>query len=167
MHIELRKIEETIDGNEITTWQIDRDYGAIVITLNKVFKKPIIECNWLDDKHEFLELMYAEWNSLEIFAIIRSDGFVVRDAIRAIQNYIQEFGLFIVEMSGFGMGGEAREYDLEGDDWKMGVINRYGDFLVNPEYYNISFDEIERVFIADNYHKNPDKFSVSGKMIKP
>jgi hypothetical protein len=165
MHIELRKIEEIINGNEKTTWQIDRDYGAIVITINELLNKFIIECEWFDDKHEYLEVMYSEWNSLELFAIVRSDGIIVRDAIREVQEYIEELDLFIVEMSGFGMAGEGMEYDLADDDWKMGVVNRHGDFIVKPEYNKVSFDEQERIFIADNNLKEMNQFSVSGSKI--
>jgi hypothetical protein len=165
MHIELRKIEEIIDGIEITTWQIDRNYGALVITLNKILNKSIIECEWLDDKHNYIQVMYSEWNSLELFAIFRSDGIIVRDAIREVQKYIEELDLFIVEMSGYGMAGEGLEYDLADDDWKIGVVNRHGDFIVNPEYIKVSFDEQERVFIADNNFKEKDEFSASGKKI--
>lgn len=165
MHIELGKIEEIKDGNEIINWQIDIDYGTKVISINKLLNKSIIECDWLDDKHEYLEVMYAEWNSLELFAIVRSDGILVRDAIREVQEYIEELDLFIVEMSGFGMAGESMEYDLADDDWKMGVVNRHGDFIVKPEYIKVSFDEQEGVFIADNNFKEKDEFSISGKKI--
>jgi hypothetical protein len=46
--------------------------------------------------------MYVEWNSLALFALIRNDGIVVRNLIRAVEEFIEEEVLFIVEMSGFG-----------------------------------------------------------------
>jgi len=165
MKVELKSKKEIIDDEEITIWQLDKNDGAIVITINKLFDDTICECDWLDDKHKFLQVMYSDWDSNELFAIVNTDGEIIRDAIRSVEEYIEKPQLFIVEMSGFGLGSEASEHDLSADDWKMAVINRYGEFVIEPIYPKIYFEDEESTFYADNYTGEKIKYSVDGKKV--
>ncbi len=165
MKIELKSKTEIIDEEEITTWQIDKNDGAIVITLNKLIEDTICECMWVDTNRTYLQVMYMDWDSNELFAIVHTNGYVVRNAIRSLEAYIESLQLFIVEMSGFGLGLEATEYHLAADDWKMAVVNRHGDFVIGPEYSKIYFEDDENVFYANNYNDDEVRYAVNGKVI--
>ncbi len=165
MKIELQTKIEIINGEEFTIWQLNKNDGAIVITLNKTFDYEIIECGWLDDKQQFLEIMYGDFNGNELFAIINKHGTVVRDAIRGIMKYLEGPQLFIVEMSGSGMGIEGMQYGLGEDEWKFAVVNAYGHFVIPPEYWAIYFDDEENTFYSDKYFGKEVNFTIKGEKI--
>lgn len=159
MKIKLKSEQQIIDDDEITVWILDKGNGTIIININKLFNDTINECDWLDDGHQFLQVMYSDWDDNELFAIVNTNGEIIRNGIRSVEDFLEKQNLFIVEMSGVGMGDEASEYGISKDDWKMAVINKNGDFVVPPEFNDIWFDEDENLFYADDKHK----FTIDGK----
>lgn len=162
----LNSYQEIIDDEEVTVWQLDNNDGAKVITINKLFKDEVLDCEWLDCNEDFLLVMYSDWDSNELYAIVDTNGVIIRDAIRSIECCVESANLIIVEMSGFGMGDEAAEYHLAADDWKMGVINQYGEFIIDPKYLTIYFDEQENVFCAGNHSGDELRYTIEGEKIK-
>jgi len=74
--------------------------------------------------------------------------------------------LFIINISGYGLGDEAGYYGLGSDDWKMAVIDVNGKFIIPPEYDQITFEEAEHMFYAENYNSgNKFQFTVEGKSL--
>jgi hypothetical protein len=163
MKAELKSSEHFIDYDEITVWELHTPVGA-VININKLFDDSVAECSWIDDDHKYLRVDYYDWDSNELTALVDSEGDIIRKGILNVEEYLPEHGLFIVEMSGFGMGDRARDFDLEDDDSKMAVINRFGDFVIKPEYRSIIFEPEENLFYAGSGYSGYDyAFSLEGK----
>jgi hypothetical protein len=72
--------------------------------------------------------------------------------------------MFIINISGYGLGTEAPIHDLASEELKMAVINKYGEFIIPPKFANINFDEDENILYAENYgSKNKYSLSMNSK----
>jgi hypothetical protein len=152
--------EEIVDNETVNIWRIDKNDGTILINLNKLIGEGISECRWQDEKQKILIVEYIDWDSNELIAIVTKDGQIIRKGIRSIEEYIDKYGVFIIIISGFGLGNEAPIYDLDEDDWKMAAINKYGEFIIPPKFDRINFDEDDNILYAENYGIE-NKFSLS------
>jgi hypothetical protein len=158
---------EIIDDEEITIWRLEKDDGTEVININKLFDEDISNCFWQDEDHKFLIVEYYNWDSTEQIAIINNVGKIVRKEINSIEDYIEKQELFIINISGYGLGNEAAKYDLSTDNWKMAVIGKDGKFIIPPNYDQITFKEDENIFYAEKFNsENKFKFSIDGKSLK-
>ncbi len=165
MKAELKSSEHFIDHDEVTVWELHTSDGKVV-NINTLFDDSVADCSWIDDDHEFLRVDYYDWDSNELTALVDSEGDIIRKGILNVEEYLPEHGLFILEMSGFGMGDEARDYDLESDDTKMAVINRFGKFIIPPEYDRIFFEPDDNQFSADRlYDEREFFFTLEGKKV--
>jgi hypothetical protein len=162
----IRRTEEIIGESESTEWLINRDDGAITISIDKIMSDEVIECFWLDNDHEMIQVFYSSWNGSELWAIINIFGNIIRDGIRSIEEVIEHQKAIVVEMSGFGMGDDAREFDLDYDDWKMAVINQHGSFIIPPKYNKIWFDDSTNLFFAKNYGASETAYNVRGMKVE-
>jgi len=158
MKAELISREEIKDDDEITIWTI-KD-GESEICLNNLFDSNIYDCDWLDDEHTFCIVNYSEWESTELTAIVRVSGEIIKMGLNSIEHFIEKEALFIVIISGFGVGDESAYYMMDDTDSKWAVLNSWGGYLISPEYDSIEFDEEEQIFYADDY-----KFNISGESI--
>lgn len=155
--------EEIIDGEEVTVWYIYKGYGAIIINLNRILDEEISECTWLGTKQKYLNVDYTDWDENELVAILDADGQIARKGIMYIETFIEDEGLFIIKISGHGLGEEATYFNLASDDWKMAVIDASGKFIIEPEYDKIQFEEEENIFYAKNLAGEENKYSLNGK----
>ncbi|MDJ1497663.1 hypothetical protein QNI19_32285 [Cytophagaceae bacterium DM2B3-1] len=149
MQDELKESIQMFQGEEITVWQVEKKNGAVIITINQLFDDHIFDCQWLDEKQTYLKVFYTDWDSNELCAIVNPDGKIIRKGIRSLKGYIEKYQLFIVEMSGLAMGSEAINYLLSEFDWKMGVVNQRGEFIINPAYDSIRFDHDQELFYVN------------------
>ena len=150
MNIELISEETIIENDEVTSWKLDKGNGAVITDLTKLLNLEIIECNWLDDTRRYLMVMHSEYDSMEHFAIVSNEGRLIKKNIKEIHHVMQKEELFVVQFSGFGLGEEdAAYYNVGQDDWKMAVIDKYGDYVLAPEYNSIRYYEDEEVLYAD------------------
>ncbi|HPT72169.1 MAG TPA: hypothetical protein PLE74_07800 [Candidatus Cloacimonadota bacterium] len=157
---------ETVEGENVTVWRIEKDEGAIVININKILGEDVTDCHWEGNHQTYLIAEYSDWDSNELWAIIDANGQLIKKGIRSIEQYIAKYQLFIVEMSGFALGYEATEYDLAPDDWKMAVINKHGDYIIPPKYPQIDFEEGDDFFYVKNYSSEDiRKVSINGTSI--
>lgn len=163
-------IKNTKDNNgiEVSSWTLQSKNTKDVININKVFEEYNIEtisdCQWIDDEKKYIEVLYYNWDGSEFFAIINTKGYVLQVGIKEIQKYIIEFELFIVEVTGFGIGDEALYYNLQADDIKSAVIDFNGKFVIKPSYNSISFDDEKLVFNAQD-SLNEFVFNVKGEVV--
>jgi hypothetical protein len=152
MRIEIEPQYEMIDGEEIAVWQIFKNDGTLLIDLDKAIDEGITECYWLNEFRQFMIVEYSDWNSNEFIAIVNCIGKIVRKGISFIEDYVEKYNLFIISISGNGLGEDALGFDMEYDDTKMAVIDQYGDFYIHPFYDSLEFDEEENVLYAKRYH---------------
>jgi hypothetical protein len=129
MKIELKSTQELIDDVEVTIWWLDKNEGAIVYNINKLLNEDVIEC-WFENNQKYIEVMYSDWDSNELLAIINTHGHVIRKGIQSIEKFLEEQELFIISITGMGLGGEALYYNLADDDEKMAVIDSNGKFII-------------------------------------
>lgn len=161
------KLSETSEGfgdDEHTLWRLNN--GDEIITINNIFGGSATECGWIGIDNKFLEVMYCDWDSLELFAIIDLKGKIIIKGLRSIEKYIETEQIFIVEITGRAIEGESIYFDLPYDEWKMAVIDRFGNFIIPPSYFHISFDEETQTFTGDNYNFLKDRYTVKGEHIK-
>lgn len=162
MNIELISEEKIIDNEEVTSWKLDKGNGAVITDLDKLLDIDIIECTWLGNEKQYIEVMHSEWNSMEHFAVVTNDGRLVKKGMAEISKFIEKEQLFLVMFSGFGLGEEeSAYYNLAHNDSKMAVINRYGDYILTPEYNSIQHFYDEEVLYADG-----GIYDFKGKFIK-
>lgn len=155
-------IKQFDDGNNVQKWFIHQNDGSIV-NLSSKLDLDISQCDWLDNDHRFLVVMYHEWDSSEHFAIVDNSGDIVKRGVREIREYVKEHNLFVLRFSGFGIGeAEARYYSIEPDDWKMGVVRGSGEFVIEPVHDSIVFDADQQLFIVDGEHR----FDLDGKSLR-
>jgi hypothetical protein len=69
-------------------------------------------------------------------------------------------------MSGLGMGDDAMEFDLAPDDWKWAVINKWGEFVIPPEFDKIGFEPFGNYFVAISRMGREFKFGIDGKRLQ-
>jgi len=155
--------QEIINDNEATVWYIDKGDGAILINLNKILVEDISECNWLSEKGKYILANYSDWDSTELIAIFKDDGQLIKKGISSIETFIEEKELFVINLSGYGLGGEASYYNLATYDWKMAVIDTYGKFIIEPKYDKIRYEE--NIFYAKNIVGEEYKYSIKGEII--
>lgn len=148
MKIELKSRTEIIDNQEITFWTLEKD--EIVININEVIDADcsscVIECSFIDTDKRYIEIQYNDWTSCEFIAIIDTRGNMLMKGISSIEKYIEEYELFIISITGHGLGDDALYYNVSSDDYKMAVINSSGKFIIPPNYDSIGFDEDELNF---------------------
>lgn len=155
------------EDDEISIWELKTPKGK-VLNIADILDHSVSDCNWVDEDHEFLDVFYSDWDSSEFSAILNKNGDVLRKGILEIAEYVKEHALFVVRMSGFGMHDEARDYDMESDDEKMAVINRFGGFVVPPEYDRLGFEPDDNLFYADNYRDDREfYFTLEGNPVSP
>ena len=163
MKTKLTETIEIVDDDEVTIWRIDKGDGIVLINLNLLFDDCVSECEWLDDGHKLVQVMYSDWDSRELVAIVNTNGEILRKGINSIEVVLEKQKRLIVDMSGFGMGDDASDYFLEQDDTRMAVIDWHGDFVIDPLYYSIWFEETENMFYAEDTNGNELMFSIDGE----
>ena len=93
-------------------------------------------------------------------------GNVVKKGLVSVENTIDKHYLFIVIVSGYGLGGDSFNYFLAEDEERHAVINSDGDFVINPKYFNIYFDEDKNYFVCTDETNKEINFDITGKIIK-
>jgi hypothetical protein len=140
------------DNDKNTKYILNKGDGTIIIDLEKLLDATISECEWLGENKNYLELMYLEWDSTEHFAIVSNNGEIVKKGILKIHHYISKINVFVVLITGFGLGeNDATYYNVDHDDQKMAVIDEYGKFILTPEFNKIKYFDDEDVFYADGH----------------
>ncbi|MEI6348874.1 MAG: hypothetical protein WCP69_13080 [Bacteroidota bacterium] len=150
-----------VDNEETTIWTIVNN--NVSIEINELFDS-VSDCNWLDKKHNFIEVNYSDWTENDLVAILTSDGEIIRDAIYCIEEIIEEHYLFIVRMSGAAME-EASYYGIASDEKKCGLIDQCGDFIIDPDFLSMEYDKEENIIYASNYTPYEFMYSLDGKQI--
>ncbi|MBQ4915284.1 hypothetical protein J8L85_12600 [Maribacter sp. MMG018] len=159
---EIITYQEIVEGDEVTKYKLNKNNGTILIDLEKLLNATVTECEWLGEDKSYLELMYYEWDSTEHFAIVSKDGDLVKKGIKEIHHYIPEVELFVVMFTGFGLGeNDSAYYSVANDDWKMSVINRYGDYILEPIFNKIQHFDDEELFYVDG-----SVYNFKGEFIK-
>lgn len=152
MEVQLLEKCTLIDGvEEIRTWEINRGNGALTISISELFDHHVLECDWIDKDRKFLGVMYSNWEGSELYAIVDCNGNIVKRSLREITEYIPAFDLFLVIMCRFDMEDDAYLYFLDGEDDKVAVINRCGDYIVEPTNSRVYFDDEGNTFFVGNY----------------
>ena len=160
----LRSEVVEIDGDESTVWYLDSPHG-VSTNLNQALREDVLECQWIDQDETLLQVRYSNWDSRELIAIVNHNGQLLRNAIVEIYRFLPEHALFIAEMYFADMGAESAYYSVSEFETKLGVIDRYGKFLVSPIYERIVFDDDDGIFFAHGKSDKPDKFNKDGHAI--
>ena len=165
MQLELTSTEEIVNDEEVTVWRIVRNGGQEDIILNGLFRDGISECSWLDEERKLISVFYVDWDGNEVYAMVNSAGEILRKGITMIEDVVADEQLFIIQVTGLGLGDEASDYGLHSDNLRMAVVNRDGEFVISPEYERIRYEEDEKLFYADTALKGECKFGIDGKTI--
>ncbi len=160
MDIEIITEETIIDNDAVTLWKLNKGNGAIIIDLNKLLDLSIVECEWLSQNKKYIILQYRDWDSMEYFAITSSDGTLIKKGVTEFE-FIEKEELFIILLSGNGLDEEATYYNVGYNDYKMAVINKYGKYVMEPEYNSIKYYDDEDVLYADG-----NVYTFNGSFIK-
>ena len=168
MNVKLISTEELIDDEEVTVWRLDKGNGRVIININKSLnnkRDSITECEWLDEGHRFIQVNYSDWDSRELIAIMNVQGEIIRKGILSVEEVLDKPQLFIVQMSGAAMDSEAAvfEFGLAADDWKMAVLDEYGEFIIEPSYDAIWLEKDETFFCATGRNGDEYRFSLDGE----
>lgn len=168
MEVQLIEKCTLIDGvEEIRTWHLNKGNGAVIISISKLFDHHVLECNWIAEDKKFLEVMYGNWEGSELWAIVDCNGNIVKKSLREINEYIPAFDVFLVIMCRFDMEDDAHLYFLDGEDDKVAVINRCGDYIVEPTNSHVYFDDEDNTFFVRNYSGTVgSKISVNSQIKK-
>lgn len=141
MKIELTENTITDEhGNDTTTWLIDKGTGTIVINITKILNRDISYCGWVDKKIGLIEVFGERWDGHEIYCIINTNGHIIKDNLNEQPKLIEGTNLLIIET------------DEDCNDWYKAVINSDGDYLLEPEFEWIEYNEDEKVFITNPYY---------------
>lgn len=157
--------QKAVENKEVIHWILVRNEEETHLNLEEVVGEPVLECHWLDDANTYIEVQYSNWDGSEFFAIVSREGVLVRKGIREIQEFLCEHDLFIVIMSGLGMGDEAMDYLLAPDDWKWSVINTWGQFVIPPEFGHIHFYTEESFFLVTQRNGTQASLDLEGRPI--
>ena len=163
MKIELTETLQQNGDDEYPIWHLR--HGLEIFEINNVFEGAVLQCNWVGIDNKFLEVMYADWDGLELFAIMNLKAEMIFKGIRSIEKYIEAEQIFIVEITGRAIEDQSIDYNLPLDDWNMAVINNYGDFIIPPKYPSIYFDEETQTFLGNGKGGFKDRYSLDGKHI--
>ena len=166
MKTRITSTEEIIDNQTVSIWRLENDEKETVININKLINEDVSNCFWQDDAEKYLTVEYTDWDGTELIAIVNENNTILRKGIRSIEEYLDKHELFIINISGYGLGEEAGNYALGSDDWKMAVIDFNGRFIIPPEYDRIFFEEDGNIFYAENLsNENKYQFSIAGKSL--
>lgn len=110
--------------------------------------------------------MYADWDSLELFAIVNLNGEIIMKGIRSIEKYIEAKQIFIVEITGRAFEEKGIDSNLASDDWNTAVINNFGDIIIPPDYSSICFEEETQTFIGNRSGGAKVRFDLNGFRVK-
>lgn len=149
MKKEFKYSTEIVNGKELTICELIKGNGAITININQILEEESIsEASWLTDKEEYFSILYIGHDDFEYYAIIDTDGNVIKKGIREIVDTIEDYNYFIVSFMGTESFPDASYYGLHSsDDWAQGVINSYGEYIIEPTIDNdIDFDPDEKLF---------------------
>ena len=167
MAYKLYSVETIIDEEEIETWYLDKDEGAIVTNINKLFGSTVTDCYWIDDnENKFISFMHGDWTGGEVWGILNVRGDIIIKDLKEITSYIEEGECFIVQVTGLGLAEKFESYDLPHDEWRRCVIDSSGNFIIEPLYDKISYDDVERIYFAKSRGKEEENFNFLGKKIK-
>jgi hypothetical protein len=164
MTTQITTTTEIIEDEEITVWWLDKNNGTILINLNKALdEERVTACYWIDSQQTFLQIQYTDHvNGMEYWAILDSHGQLLRKGISSIDEIVATKGLFLLHITGAGLDNESDYYGIAYEDSKPAVINRYGAFVIPPEYTQIYYEEDEQTFYAKtSYSSEPIKFTLS------
>ena len=95
------------------------------------------------------------------------EGEIIRKGILSVEEVLDKPQLFIVQMSGAAMDSEVSEFEfgLAADDWKMAVLDKYGEFTIEPCYDAIWLEEGETFFCATGRNGDEYRFSLAGERV--
>lgn len=120
-----------------------------LIHLNPILDEDIIEVNFLDDDKKYVSVLYSNWDSMELRAIIDLKGNIVYSGINSIEQYIPEYDLFIIELNSEYINAETEAYfGLQTDTIYYTVIDSNGKLLIDFSKNYVSFED--GLFYVDN-----------------
>lgn len=112
----------------------------------RIISEEPIEWEWLDEKANAIRVLYSNWDSMELLAIV-AKGKLVRKGILAIEHYSHSRSLAVVRLQGLYMQAwEQIEYNISDDDERVGVVNLSGGFFIPPIYSSIAYEPREGKF---------------------
>lgn len=113
-----------------------------LIHLNPILDENIIEVDFLDDDKKYVSVMYSNWDSMELKAIIDLKGNIVYSGINSIEQYISEHDLFIIELNSEYINAESVSYfGLQTDTIYYTVIDSNGKLLMDFNTNYVSYEE--------------------------
>lgn len=136
---------ETAEG-ETEYYLIDTENRRETDVKNIVYEEIVNECHWLDEEHQFIEVHYYDWDNNELIAIVNSEGELLRKGILDIVEYVLEYKLFIIVQLGDDLGVDRFDYMADEEDHLYAVINRFGEYVIEPQQEVISYNDYENVF---------------------
>ncbi|MDZ7936125.1 MAG: hypothetical protein U5M51_14385 [Emticicia sp.] len=144
-------ISEEIQNENLQKWFFKTSDGTL-IHLNPILDEDIIEVDFFDDDKKYVSVVYSDWDSRELRAIVDSVGNVVYKGIQSIEQYISEYELFIIELNSEYINAESVTYfGLQTDTIYYNVINSNGKMLIGFNTDYISFEE-ERFCVNKEYY---------------
>jgi hypothetical protein len=162
-------IEENGKEEQATRLYFSQD-GIHEINLRNLFKDQVgdcevTECFWLDDKETILLVNYIDWSSSELWALVNTKGVILKKGLWSVESHNEEHGFSIVIMSGWGMGDERYEYNISDDDTRWAVLDKFGNYIIEPTNDKIIYEEEENALIITNYDID-EYYNLEGEFIK-
>jgi len=122
----------------------------------RIISEEPIEWEWLDKSKNAISVLYSNWDSMELWAIV-ANGKLVQKGILQIGEYINGSGLVIVSLQGRNLTSvEQIEFNISDDDERVGVVNLNGGFFIPPIYSSIAYELGEGKFYCQKMNGKED-----------
>ncbi|WP_439880729.1 hypothetical protein ACSX1A_16420 [Pontibacter sp. MBLB2868] len=172
MELELKDCREVINEDEkdqevITVWRLINNKDATEINLNRLLDVDISECDWYGEDQKLISISYYDWDENYAMALVSSSGQVMlRDIYSVEEDLLEHHDCFVVQVRGRQLLAydSAEYYGIDPDDYRMGVMNKWGDYIVSPDYDHICFEEEDHLFHASGYG-GETKYTLNGNVI--
>ncbi|WP_299818073.1 hypothetical protein [uncultured Pontibacter sp.] len=170
MELEIKSCQEVInedDQEALTVWRLINNRDATEINLNRLLDVDIFECDWWGKDKKLISVSYSDWDENYNMALISSSGHIVlRDIYSVEEDLLEPHDCFIVQVTGRQLLAydSAEYYGIDPDEYRMGVMNKWGEYIVSPDYSKIYFEEEDCLFYA---RKSGDetKYTLDGNVI--
>ncbi|MBC5772783.1 hypothetical protein H8S95_01800 [Pontibacter sp. KCTC 32443] len=172
MELELKAHRELINEDEddqetITVWRLINNKDAIEINLNRLLDVDISECDWWGEDQKLISVSYCDWDENHNMALVSNTGqILLRDIYSVEEDLLEQLDCFIVLVTGRQLleYNSAEYYGIDPDDYRMGVMSKWGEYIISPDYDKIYFEEEDYLFYASR-RGNEKKYTLDGNVI--
>lgn len=155
-------IEVEDEKTGITTFHIKNSSNETVSILEEELElNSISEAYQIEE--DFIQAQYSEYDSSEFDALFSPSGRLIKKGICEIM-YISETNEFIISTNASG-DETCYQYTSDHELGLYGVINSSGDYIMDPEWSYIKYNNVFGCYICESNSNNSDIYYRDGEVI--